>query len=160
MLTTARHVQHMFHWYVHEQLSLSDICRRLEEMSIASPSGKKQWTVTTVSRMLRNPHYKSCASFGKWRRGPKRDKLRATRNASAHPKDYSICRTPPEDWICVPVTPIVDEALFEAAQVQLDQNRARFRQRKKGPSYLLQGLVVCGMCGYAYSYSVEIVRIG
>ncbi|MEP0914379.1 zinc ribbon domain-containing protein [Leptolyngbya sp. GB1-A1] len=48
---------------------------------------------------------------------------------------------------------IIDEALFEAAQEKLEQNRTRLRQRKKGASYLLQGIVVCGICGYAYIYS-------
>ena len=153
--TTARHVQQMFHWYVHEHLSLSDVCRRLENHSIPSPSGQRQWTVTTVSRMLRNPHYKGCASFGKWRRTPKQPRLRPAHNASTRPKDYSIARTSPEDWICVPVAAIIDEALFEAAQEKLEQNRARFRQRKKGASHLLQGLVVCGLCRYAYHYSVK-----
>lgn len=152
-LTTARHVQQMFGWYVHEELSLSDICRRLEGMSIPSPSGYSKWTVTTVARILRNPHYKGCASFGKWRHGPKIDKPRAARNASSQPKDYSIYRTAPEEWMVVPVSAIIDEALFEAAQEKLEQNRTRLRQRKKGASYLLQGLVVCGNCGYAYIYS-------
>lgn len=152
-LATARHVQQMFQWYVHEDLSLSDICRRLEAMSIPSPSGHSKWTVTTVSRILRNPHYKGCASFGKWHHGPKIDKPRAARNASAHPNDYSTYRTAPEEWIVVPVSAIVDEAVFGAAQEKLEQNRTRLRQRKEGARYLLQGLVVCGMCGYAYTYS-------
>jgi len=69
--TQARHAQQMFAWYVHEHLSVSQICRRLEAMAIPSPSGQIKWTVTTVSRMLRNPHYKGCASFGKWRNGQK-----------------------------------------------------------------------------------------
>ncbi|MBW4444150.1 MAG: recombinase family protein [Plectolyngbya sp. WJT66-NPBG17] len=122
-LTTARHVQQMFQWYVHEDLSLSGICRRLEAMSISSPSGHSKWTVTTVSRILRNPHYKGCASFGKWCHGPKIDKPRAARNASTHPPDYSIYRTDPEEWIVVPVSASIDEALFEAAQEKLEQNR-------------------------------------
>lgn len=154
-LTTASHVQHIFHWYVHDHLSLSEISRRLKQLSIPSPTGKSQWTLTTLSRMLRNPHYKGCASFGKWRNGSKVERPRPPRNASAHPKDYSVFRTPPEDWIVVPVTPIIDEALFDAAQEKLEQNRRRYRQRKKGPSFLLQGLVVCGVCKYAYHHSVK-----
>jgi site-specific DNA recombinase len=153
--TQARHVQQLFHWYVHEQLSLSQICRCLEQMSVPSPAGKSKWTVTTVSRMLRNPHYKGCASFGKCRSGPKIDRPRAARNASAHQKPYSIYRTPPEDWMVVPVAAVIDEALFDAAQEKLEQNRARLRQQKKGASHLLQGLVVCGVCGYAYNHSVK-----
>lgn len=91
--TQARHVQQMFAWYVHEHLSVSEICRRLEAMAIPSPSGQIKWTVTTVSRMLRNPHYKGCASFGKWRNGQKIARPRANRNASLHPKEHSVYRT-------------------------------------------------------------------
>jgi len=40
----------------------------------------------------------------------------ANRNASLHPKEHSVYRTPTEDWIVIPVAPIVDEDLFEAAQ--------------------------------------------
>jgi len=81
--------------------------------------------------MLRNPHYKGCASFGKCRSGPKIGRPRAARNASAHQKPYSIYRTPPEDWMVVPVAAVIDEALFDAAQEKLEQNRARLRQRKR-----------------------------
>ena len=150
--TQARYVQQMFDGYVHGHLSVSEMCRRLEAMAIPSPSGQKKWTVTTVSRMLRNPHYKGCASFGKGCNGQKIERPRASRNASSHPKDHSVYRSHPEDWIVVPVAPIIDEALFEAAQEKLEHNRTRFRQRKKGPSHRLQGLVVCGLCGYAYTH--------
>jgi site-specific DNA recombinase len=44
----------------------------------------------------------------------------------------------------------VDEALFEAVQAQLQENRQRSRQNKRGARYLLQGLLVCAQCQYAY----------
>jgi len=47
-------------------------------------------------------------------------------------------------------TVLVDEALFEAVQAQLLENRQRARQRKRGARYLLQGLLVCAQCHYAY----------
>ena len=50
----------------------------------------------------------------------------------------------------MPVPPLVDEALFEAAGEQLAENRRRNRQHARGQRYLLQGLVVCRQCGYAY----------
>jgi site-specific DNA recombinase len=42
------------------------------------------------------------------------------------------------------------EELFETVQVQLEENRQRARQRQRGDRYLLQGLVVCAQCQYAY----------
>lgn len=35
-------------------------------------------------------------------------------------------------------------------QAQLQENRQRARQRKRGARYLLQGLLVCAQCQYAY----------
>jgi hypothetical protein len=48
------------------------------------------------------------------------------------------------------VPALVDGALFAAVQAQLDENRRRARIPEKGSRYLLQGLLVCCQCGYAY----------
>jgi len=40
--------------------------------------------------------------------------------------------------------------LFAAVAEQLEENRRRQRQGKRGARYLLQGLLVCQGCGYAY----------
>jgi site-specific DNA recombinase len=44
----------------------------------------------------------------------------------------------------------VSEELFAAVQAQLEENRHRARQGERGARYLLQGLVLCQQCGYAY----------
>jgi len=48
------------------------------------------------------------------------------------------------------VPALVDDALFSAVQEQLAENRRHARQRQRGATYLLQGLLVCACCGYAY----------
>ena len=50
----------------------------------------------------------------------------------------------------IPVPALVDEALFEAVQAQLQENQQRARIGQRGARYLLQGLLVCACCGYAY----------
>ena len=50
----------------------------------------------------------------------------------------------------IAVPALVDEALFEAVAEQLAENRRRARQRQRGARNLLQGLVVCKRCGYAF----------
>jgi site-specific DNA recombinase len=56
----------------------------------------------------------------------------------------------PEEWIMIPVPAIVAPELFEVVQEQLAENRQRARCGGGGERYLLQGLVVCRLCGYAY----------
>jgi site-specific DNA recombinase len=48
------------------------------------------------------------------------------------------------------VPALVDTALFDAVQEQLEENRRRARIPEKGSRYVLQGLLVCAHCGYAY----------
>ena len=57
---------------------------------------------------------------------------------------------PPEAWVTIPVPALVSEALFAAAQEQLAENQRRARRSPHGARYLLQGLLVCARCGYAY----------
>jgi site-specific DNA recombinase len=62
--------------------------------------------------------------------------------------------TPFEQWLSIPVPAIVSEELFDAVQAQLQENRRRARCGQRGARYLLQGLLVCGCCGYAHSGKV------
>jgi hypothetical protein len=62
----------------------------------------------------------------------------------------SKVRVPSAEWIPIPVPAIVDPELFEAAGAQLEENRQRKRDGRRRPGWLLQGLVVCRRCGYAF----------
>jgi site-specific DNA recombinase len=57
---------------------------------------------------------------------------------------------PQEKWMPIPVPALVDEALFEAVQEQLRENQQHARIGQRGARYLLQGLLVCACCGYAF----------
>ena len=50
----------------------------------------------------------------------------------------------------MPVPALIESDLFAVAQEQLADNRQRNRQTRRGQRYLLQGLLVCRRCGYAY----------
>jgi site-specific DNA recombinase len=91
------------------------------------------------------------ARFGKTRVGPARPRLRGQRGKPSQPRnDSSVYDTPVEDQIGIPVPAIIEEAVFAAVAEQLTENRQRRRERKVGGRYLLQGLLVCEKCGYAY----------
>ena len=57
---------------------------------------------------------------------------------------------PREEWIEIPVPALVTEESFARAQELLQENKIRSRRRTIAPS-VVQGLVSCAKCGYAFS---------
>ena len=56
---------------------------------------------------------------------------------------------PPEEWIIVPVPPIVSAEIWEVANKILEQN-FKMSARNGKFSYLLTGLVKCATCGHSF----------
>jgi site-specific DNA recombinase len=101
--------------------------------------------------MLKNPAYIGKAAFGKTKIGEKRSRVRPQRNSSDRPRQsYSTYDVPKDQWIYIPVPALVSAELFDAVQEQLAENRSTNRERRRGAMYLLQGLVCCKACGYAF----------
>ena len=147
----ARVVRAIFQWIGRERVSIGAVCRRLRQEGCPSPRGKDAWDRSTVWGILKNPAYAGMAAFGKTRIGPLPARLRPVRGGHAQPRRaYGVYDVAPGEWIGVPVPPLVDAALFAAVGEQLVENRRRNRQHARGQRYLLQGLIVCRQCGYAY----------
>jgi len=147
----AEVVRQFFIWVALDRCSIGEVCRRLRDREIPSPKGKDYWDRTTVWGILKNPAYVGQARFGKTRVGPQRPRLRSQRGKPAQPRrDSSVYDTPVEHQIAIAVPAIVEEAVFAAVAEQLSENRQRRRERQCGSRYLLQGLLVCEKCGYAY----------
>ncbi len=145
-------MRQVFTWVGQERLSIGEVCRRLTAAGVPTRSGKPVWDRTVVWAMLKNPAYIGQAAFGKTRAGPYTpQQVRAQRGRPAQPRHAATTTdVPAAEWLSVPVPPLVDEALFAAVQEQLAENRRHARQQQRGAHYLLQGLVVCAACGYAY----------
>lgn len=147
----AQVIRRMFEWVGRDGLSINEVCRRLREQGIPSPKGKSYWDRTTVWGHLKNPAYRGTAIFGKTRIGPKRPHLRAQRRRPEQSRrTYSVYDVPEDEGIRIVVPAIVGEELFAAVQERLQENRRRNRQSQRGARYLLQGLLVCARCDYAY----------
>jgi site-specific DNA recombinase len=147
----ARVVRQVFIWVGHQRLSIGEVCRRLRTQGIATRTGKTWWDRTSVWDMLKNPAYHGQAAFGKTRVGALQPRLRAQRGRPLQPRyACSVYDVPRQDWLMIPVPAIVSEDLFAVVQSQLEENRRRARAGRRGARYLLQGLLVCGCCGYAY----------
>ena len=148
----ARIVRSIFRWIGVDRISLREVCRRLQKVGCVTRTGKVRWDPTTICGMLRNPVYRGTAMFGRTRSMPAKPRLRPIGRRPQPPRRASGSRsaTSRDEWIEIPVPALIDEALFEAAQGQLEENRKRKREGRRRPGWLLQGLVVCRRCGYAF----------
>ena len=147
----ARVVRQVFDWVGRERLSIGEVCRRLMQAGELTRTGRTMWDRSVVWAMLKNPAYMGQAAFGKTRQGPLRPRIRSQRGKPLQPRravsDYDV---PSEDWIRIAVPALVDADVFEAVQAQLEENRKHARQSRRGARYLLQGLLQCHHCGYAF----------
>ncbi len=159
----ARAVRQMFTWIGVERVSLREACRRLQSLGQPTRTGLAHWDPTTLCGMLRNPAYTGSAMFGRTRSIPPANaRMRPVRGRTDPPRQANGSRTtaPREEWITIAVPPIVDTGLFETVQGQLDENRRRKRDGRRRPGWLLQGLVVCRQCGYAFYGKMARSKVG
>jgi len=147
----ARVVRHVFDWVGRDRQTIGEVCRRLTQAGEVTRTGKTVWDRSVVWGILKNPAYTGAAAFGKTRHGPLRNRLRAQRNRPVQPRRaVSISDVPPEEWITIPVPALVEPEVFAAVQEQLQENKRHARQSRRGALYLLQGLLQCQHCGYAF----------
>jgi site-specific DNA recombinase len=147
----ARVVRQVFAWVGHDRLTIGEVCRRLTRAGEVTRTGKTVWDRSVVWGILKNPAYQGTAAFGKTRLEPLRPRLRAQRNRPVQPRRaVSISEMPPEEWIRIPVPALVEPEVFAAVQEQLQENKRHARQSRRGALYLLQGLLQCQHCGYAF----------
>src|SRR5256885_405132 len=147
--TEAEIVRTMFDAYTQQGLSINAIARLLNERQIPTRTAKTRWERSTVWGILRNPAYPGKACYGKTELRPRQRITRPIRQRKGVPsRDSANHERPRQDWIEIPVTPLVSEELFALAQEQLARNKHYAPRRTIEPT-LLQGMLVCQQCGYA-----------
>jgi site-specific DNA recombinase len=150
-LEEAGIVRQIFRWVGIERLSIGEVQRRLTQAQEPTRTGKTTWDRSAIWGILKNPAYKGMAAFGKTREVEPPPRLRAQRGHLLPAKKGTATRDrPPEEWLSIPVPALVDDDLFAIVQEQLEENRRHARQGQRGARYLLQGVVTCAQCGYAY----------
>ena len=150
-LAQAKTVRQIFHWIGVDRLSIGEVVRRLGEQGVQTQTGKAHWDRSVVWGMLQNPAYMGRAAFGKTQAIAPLPRPRPQRHsAETRKKSYSTARQDRANWIEISVPALISEGLYHAVQAQLEENRRYARERRRGAAYLLQGLIVCGHCQYAY----------
>ena len=146
----AEVVRKVYKLYTEDGLSINAIARWLNVHSIPTRKGTSRWERSTVWAMLRNPAYKGMACFGKTERAERQKVTRPLRQQGGFSPRCSSNRERPRDkWIEIPVPAIVREDTFALAQERLEQNKRLSPRRTIEPT-LLQGMLVCSRCGYAF----------
>lgn len=148
--TEAKWVRDIYHWYVHEGLSIYGITMRLRKENVPTPSGKGPWGTSTVHKILTNSAYtgRTYAFTETMIDGGKHYKKERKRV-----KTHRLCR-PVDQWVEIPnaTPPIVSEELFSQVQARLGKNKITAVRNKKR-QYLLSGYVFCRCCGRRYGAS-------
>lgn len=144
-------VRKIFNWIGKERLTIGDVIRLLKENKVLTKKGKEYWDRSTIWYMLKNPTYTGQAAYGKKKNGARLPYVRPRKDSSEQPRNnISRYQVGKENWIYIPVPPIIDDSLFDTVQEQIAENKKRARLHTKGATYLLQGLLVCKYCGRAY----------
>ncbi len=147
----ARTVQRVYEMYTVEGLSIGEITRRLNAEGIPTRKQSARWERSVVWAILRNSAYRGVAYFGKTRIAPRSRVTRPLRLRGGVSKRNSAGHERPRDeWIEIAVPAMVTEESFARAQELLQENKVRARRRTITPS-IVQGLVSCQKCGYAFS---------
>jgi site-specific DNA recombinase len=135
-------VAQLFDWYLEPQATVCRLARRLTELGVATTRGKPWWNAASVRGILRNPAYTGRALTNRTQVAPARQRKSAMLPAGP---GVSHAPRPAEDWIEVPVPPIVSEEIFAQVQAKLDANQ-QSAPRNTRHEYLLRALVSCGAC--------------
>jgi site-specific DNA recombinase len=147
----ARVVQRIYEMYTVDGLSIGEITRRINAEGIPTRKASARWERSTVWAVLRNSAYRGVACFGKTRASSRTSVIRPQRRRGViTPTMTAGHERPREEWIEIPVPALVSEDSFTRAQELLQENKIRSRRRTIDPS-IVQGLVSCQKCGYAFA---------
>jgi len=146
----AEIVRRVFQLYTIDGLSIGAVTHRLNDDQVPTRKASARWERSTIWAMLRNPAYRGVACFGKTQQAVRQQLTNRTvrlrggvcARGSAH---HDV---PRDQWIEIPVQPLVDESTFALAQERLASNQQLSARRTIEPS-MVQGLVHCQQCGYA-----------
>lgn len=137
----AQVVQRMYAAYEQNQ-SLIKVCSILNNEGITANSGK-QWTPTTVSKILKNPFYLGIYVY------------------NVHGDGKGGKKKPESEWITFEDhhPAIVEKRLFDRVNFLLSRNRRGSVDKPKTYSkvntHIFAGLVVCGSCGANFSATLD-----
>jgi site-specific DNA recombinase len=136
----------LYRWFVEERLAVRQVLRRLSLGPWRPRSGRRRWPSAVVHRILSDSLYCGTAYVNRYRFAPpKRPRRRRPGGAD------NTCRRPrpAQEWIAIPVPPIIDPECHLRAQEQLRRNALLSFRHNTRHDDLLHCLLSCRTCGLA-----------
>ncbi len=149
-------VKNFYEWLVYEKCSLTEICKRANQLGMPAPKHKtikkrkthNFWWKRTVNRILVNEVYTGDFYYRKYTRPFKY--LDAVLN-----KEH---QRPEEEHIPLKCPPIVSKELFQASIKQLTKNRSDSLRNTKR-TYMFGKLLYCGYTGHKLQSGYQTPRV-
>jgi site-specific DNA recombinase len=136
-------VRRIFDDYVAGGYSVRQICLRLNTDKVPTSTGNAVWATSTISRVLRNEAYVGRVYYNRTEAVP-------TTTPNGRPTTRQRWRAK-DEWIGIPVPPIVAEKTSEAAREISPDNSKWSPRNTRQQAWLLRGLVRCGSCAVSVS---------
>lgn len=136
-------VRMVFNWYCNEDIGVTAICRRLEELGIKTKTGGKYWRSYQIFSMLENIHYIGCVRWN-WRKTIKiiEDQEIKKLRPKAKIDEYLIFEGK-HDGI------ISEELFYKAREIKGQRHRTKQDLTLKNP---FSGIMYC-KCGAKMGYN-------
>jgi len=131
----ATTVRQIFAWYAVEWASIREIERRLTKAAVKTHRGNTRWRHSSIKRILDNETYIGRAYYNRRVHNPR--------------KKSQVTFRPEDEWIMVPVPPLIDEETWEVTRYRRTHQRRAVR-RQPHHDYLLRGMLFCAECERAY----------
>ncbi|MDH7577139.1 MAG: recombinase family protein [Bacillota bacterium] len=119
-------------------MSSGEIAKQLNEEGVPGPGGGP-WRRQTVRGILKNPVYMGVLYVNRYN-------TEGHATARQRGEKARLKYRPREEWVGVPVPPLIDPERWELLQQALTA-RKRGKQGGKTYRYYLSGLLRCGICG-------------
>ncbi len=142
-------VKEIFRLYTEDFHSIGAIAKKLNVRKVPTRKRKSRWERSTIWGVLRNPAYSGKACFGKTECAERQRITKPLRAKGGYSLRLNTSKEKPRDqWIEIPVPPIITQATFDIAQERLKTNKLH-SQRNTVVLSLLQGMMICSECGYS-----------
>lgn len=140
-------VRLVFQWYCNDDIGVTAICRRLEELGAKTKSGGSIWRPPVIFSMLENVHYIGCVRWN-WRKTIKiiEDQEIKELRPKAKVDEYLIFEGKHDG--------IIPKEMFDRArEIRGNRHQARTDLSLKNP---FSGIMFCKACGAKIGYNTYV----
>lgn len=137
-------VRMIFNWYCEEDIGVTAICRRLENIGVKTKTGCTIWKPSIIFSILENHHYIGCTRWN-WRKTIKIIEDQEIKKLRPKAKvDEFLVFEGKHDGI------ISEEQFYKAREIRGKRHRTRRDLTLKNP---FSGIMFCKKCGHKIGYN-------